>query len=153
AASPVGASSSSTPKLLRPAAAARRSRSSRDPHASVRPPRDAAYQHVVFDLDGTLVDSRADLAASVNHVLNALNLAPLPPETLYGYIGEGARVLVERALGPRNAERAPEALARFLEHYSDHLLDRTVPYPGIADALGQLAEHGVTLSVLTNKPE
>ena len=75
------------------------------------------------------------------------------PETLYGYVGEGARRLVERALGPDDRDRAEAALAEFLRHYADHLLDATRPYPGMVAALEALAARGVTLSVLTNKPE
>jgi len=110
-------------------------------------------EHVVFDLDGTLVDSRADLAASVNHALRRLRLPELPAAVLAGYVGEGARMLVRRALGPAHRDRLDEALALFLEHYGAHLLDATRPYPGIPAALEALAAAGTALSVLTNKPE
>jgi phosphoglycolate phosphatase len=111
-----------------------------------------AYEHVAFDLDGTLIDSRADLAAAVNHVLRAFALPELPPATLYGYVGDGARTLVERALGPTHQERLRSALAAFLAYYGEHLLDATHPYPGIVDMLTALAERGAVLSVLSNKP-
>jgi len=110
------------------------------------------FEHVVFDLDGTLVDSRDDLAAAVNHVLRALRLAPLPVETLAGFVGDGARMLVERALGPEHRALLPRALDAFLAYYGDHLLDATRAYPGIPDAVAALRARGVALSVLTNKP-
>ena len=93
------------------------------------------YEHVAFDLDGTLVDSRADLAGAVNHVLRTLGLSERPPETLYGYVGEGARMLVERSLGAAHVDRLDVALALFMERYAAHLLDATRPYPGIVEVL------------------
>ena len=114
--------------------------------------RGLAYEHVAFDLDGTLVDSRADLAASVNHVLRALGRAEIDPTTCCEYVGEGARLLVERALGPDEQALLPRALELFMTYYGAHLLDATRPYPGIVEVLGALAERGVALSVLTNKP-
>jgi len=112
----------------------------------------ARFDHVAFDLDGTLVDSRADLASSVNHVLRTMGLPELAPETLYGYVGEGAKVLVERALGPARRARFDEGVALFMDYYGAHLLDATVPYPGMVKVLDAAAAHGVALSVLTNKP-
>jgi len=111
------------------------------------------YEHVAFDLDGTLVDSRADLSAAVNHVLRRLGLAELPPTTLYRYVGDGARVLVERALGPAHQDRAEAAVEAFMAYYAAHLLDTTRPYPGVEDMLAALAARGVACSVLSNKPE
>jgi phosphoglycolate phosphatase len=118
----------------------------------VRPAARVRFAHVAFDLDGTLIDSRADLASSVNHVLRTMGLVECAPETLYGYVGEGARVLVERALGPARRERFDEGVALFMDYYGTHLLDATVPYPGMVDLLDALAARGVALSVLTNKP-
>ena len=111
------------------------------------------YEHVAFDLDGTLIDSRADLAGAVNHVLRTLGFPARPPETLYGYVGEGARVLVQRALGPAREDRLEEAVALFMEHYAAHLLDATRPYPGIVETLAALERRAVALSILSNKPE
>jgi phosphoglycolate phosphatase len=110
------------------------------------------YEHVSFDLDGTLIDSRADLAAATNHVLGVFGLPSLSPPTLYRYVGEGARVLVQRALGPTHQDRLDEGVAAFMRYYGAHLLDATRPYPGIVETLAALAERGVVLSVLTNKP-
>jgi phosphoglycolate phosphatase len=114
---------------------------------------DVVYDHVAFDLDGTLIDSRADLTAAVNHVLRGLGLAELPPATLYRYVGDGARVLVERALGPEHQDRLEAAVEAFMAYYAAHLLDATRPYPGVEEALAALAARGVACSVLTNKPE
>jgi phosphoglycolate phosphatase len=111
-----------------------------------------ASEHVIFDLDGTLVDSRLDLTAAVNHVLRTFGLRELPLETVCQYVGEGARVLVQRALGPEHQARLDAGLDVFLSYYGAHLLDHTRPYDGIPEALQSLAEHGVILSVLTNKP-
>jgi phosphoglycolate phosphatase len=111
------------------------------------------YEHVAFDLDGTLVDSRADLAGAVNHVLRRLGPGERPPETLYAYVGEGARVLIERSLGSAHADRVEAGLALFMEYYGAHLLDATRPYPGIVEVLAALEARGVAVSVLSNKPE
>jgi phosphoglycolate phosphatase len=118
----------------------------------VSPPGAVVYEHVAFDLDGTLVDSRADLAGAVNHVLRALRRPELEPATLYRYVGEGARVLVERALGPEHQDLLRPAVETFMAYYGAHLLDATCPYPGVVEALAALAERRIALSVLTNKP-
>ena len=102
----------------------------------------------IFDLDGTLVDSVEDLAASVNHALGLLGLPRRTLDEIRGFVGEGARVLLERAVAPR-ADLVEPALAAWWRHYEDHCLDRTRPYPGI-DAL--LASAHRTLAVHTNKP-
>jgi phosphoglycolate phosphatase len=110
-------------------------------------------RHAAFDLDGTLIDSRADLVAAVNHVLGSFELPAIDPATLAGYVGHGARALLERVLGRAAPARLDEGVARFLAYYAEHLLDETRPYPGIEDLLDGLGERGVALSVLTNKPE
>ena len=102
----------------------------------------------VFDLDGTLVDSLDDLHASVNHALAAVGLPPRSRDEVRGYVGEGARVLLQKAVAP-HAERLEPALAAWRAHYGAHCLDRTAPYPGLAAAL---AGAGRALAVLTNKP-
>lgn len=102
----------------------------------------------VFDLDGTLVDSVDDLAASVNHALAELRLPPRSPGEIRGFVGEGARRLVERAVDPRDDLVEP-ALALWRDHYDAHCLDRTRLYPGVAAAL---AGAGRLLAVHTNKP-
>jgi phosphoglycolate phosphatase len=111
------------------------------------------YRHVCFDLDGTLVDSRADLAAATNHILGDMGRPPLPDEVLWSFVGDGARRLIERALGDAPPALVDDALARFMARYGAHLLDRTVPYPGVVEVLEALAARDIVLSVLTNKPE
>ncbi len=111
-------------------------------------PGDPGRRVAVLDLDGTLVDSFADLAGSVNHALRAVGLAARPPEEIRAFIGEGARLLLERAVDPHLHLLEP-ALAAWWEHYERHCLDRTELFPGMADAL---AGAGRVLAVHTNKP-
>jgi phosphoglycolate phosphatase len=102
----------------------------------------------VFDLDGTLVDSLDDLHASVSHALRAVGLPPRSRGEVRGFVGEGARVLVAKAVAPR-ADLVEPALAAWRAHYQEHCLDRTRAFPGV-EAL--LAGAGRPLAVLTNKP-
>ena len=108
---------------------------------------------VVFDLDGTLVDSSADLAAGVNAMLarTAPGTAPIPVDVIRTFIGSGARNLVAKSVAHAGAAISPEdALPVFLEEYAARLTDSTRFYPGVEDALARL--EGCTLAVLTNKP-
>ncbi len=116
-------------------------------------PSGLAFRHVVLDLDGTLVDTKDDLAAAVNATLAALGLSPQDPRTLLGYVGNGARVLLERALGNAHDPRIEEGLDIFMPWYREHLLDHAAVYPGLRAVLDALAEEGAVFSVLTNKPE
>jgi phosphoglycolate phosphatase len=107
---------------------------------------------VVFDLDGTLVDSRRDLATAVNATRQRLALRPLQLEEVVAMVGEGARVLLRRALPATVTEEDFEtALGLFLDLYLECCVDTTQPYPGIADLLRALAPR-YPLFVLTNKP-
>lgn len=107
---------------------------------------------VVFDLDGTLVDSSTDLANAVNALLVELDASRLPVPQIVSMVGEGAAVLVRRALTAAGLDpQTPSALDRFLAHYNAHLLDHTRPYPGMIETLQALAT-SVPLAVLTNKP-
>ncbi|MGE0825420.1 MAG: phosphoglycolate phosphatase [Candidatus Binatia bacterium] len=110
------------------------------------------FAHVIFDLDGTLVDTKEDLAVATNAMLAALGLSQLSLEQVTSYVGNGARVLVERALGPSHTDLVSQGVTLFMEYYQIHLLERTRPYPGIVPILTEARENGITLSVLTNKP-
>lgn len=115
------------------------------------PPRDTRV--VVFDLDGTLVDSSGDLAAAVRAALERIAPGTPPPSLaqVRDFIGNGARVLVERSLRAAGLDRpAEEVLPVFLECYGERLLDTTDLYPGARKALDALADR--RLAVLTNKP-
>ena len=112
---------------------------------------------IVFDLDGTLIDSRRDLSESVNAMLTQMNRQPLPEEMIATYIGDGAGMLVRRALGDPVAEHlVEEGLTRFLDYYREHKLDHTYVYPGVfasLDALRTLPDGSPrSMAVLTNKP-
>ncbi len=111
------------------------------------------FAHLIFDLDGTLVDTKADLAAATNHVLASFGLPPLSIEQVGDYVGNGARVLMERALGPANAGLVSRGFELFLAYYGAHLLDQTRIYAGIERLLAATQAQALTLSVLTNKPE
>src|SRR6202142_3256194 len=106
---------------------------------------------LIFDLDGTLIDSKLDLALSVNAMLEHMGRLPLPHETIYGYVGNGAPLLVRRALGENSTDGEVEkGLAHFLSYYREHMLDNTVPYPGVREGLALLAKY--PMAILTNKP-
>lgn len=113
-----------------------------------------AIRLVVFDLDGTLIDSRRDLSDSVNALLVELGAAPLDLDAVTAMVGEGAAVLVRRALVASGLPADTSgALARFLAHYDERLTVHTKPYPRIPEALEELQSHGLALAVLTNKPQ
>lgn len=108
--------------------------------------------HIAFDLDGTLVDSVADLAAAASELVTSLGGRPLSQDDVAMMVGEGAGVLVRRALTAAGLNpETPAALPRFLEIYGRRLLDTTVAYDGVP-AMLQLAAGRARLSVLTNKP-
>lgn len=112
------------------------------------------YQLVIFDLDGTLVDTIADLGAAVNAVLGANCLPQHEPEAFRGMVGHGVRNLVKQAMPEpmREDERALDALLeQFLAYYINHLDDRSRPYPGMPELLADLQAAGVKLAVASNK--
>lgn len=123
-----------------------------DPHA---------IKLVIFDLDGTLIDSRLDLVHSVNAALRHIGREPLPDDVIASYVGDGAPILIQRALG---GERVDEAIVRkglefFLSYYRAHKLDHTTVYPGIAESLAAIQNSANgnpnaarKLAVLSNKP-
>ncbi len=106
---------------------------------------------LIFDLDGTLIDSKLDLALAVNATLEHLGRSPLEHERIYSFVGDGAPALIRRAFGEDMTEAQAEgALSFFLHYYREHMLDNTAPYPGVREGLEQLA--GYPMAVLTNKP-
>ena len=105
----------------------------------------------LFDLDGTLVDSRDDLVRAVNLARRDFALPPRPAGEIVACIGDGVRALIERAV-PERPELWDALVARQREHYQRHLLDQTRPYPGVVEALERLAAAGWRLGVVTNKP-
>ena len=112
---------------------------------------------LIFDLDGTLIDSRVDLVNSVNAMLRHFHRPELPPAIIAAYVGDGAPMLMRRALGdPTDEAFLAEALAFFLSYYRVHKLDHTHPYPGVPEMLATLRQgrNGAErhLAVLSNKP-
>ena len=108
-------------------------------------------QLLIFDLDGTLIDSGLDLAMSVNAMREKMGLAPLPHPEIAAYVGHGVAQLMRRSLGEGATEaKIQQALDFFLAHYRAHMLDNTVTYPGVREALEELKDRH--LAVLTNKP-
>ena len=111
----------------------------------------AGVRALFFDLDGTLVDSKLDLALAVNAALTQLARAPLPHDQIFGYVGGGATLLIQRALGPDSSDAdCKRALDFFLAYYRAHALDNTVLYPGVREGLDALSPYA--MAVLTNKP-
>jgi phosphoglycolate phosphatase len=108
---------------------------------------------VIFDLDGTLADSKLDLVHSVNAARGLMGLPPISDQLVSSYVGNGAPVLMRRALGPEASEAdVQRGLEFFLSYYRAHMLDNTRLYPGVKDALDRLREAGTKMAVLTNKP-
>lgn len=106
---------------------------------------------LIFDLDGTLIDSKLDLALSVNAMLTQVGRGQLPHDLIGTYVGHGVTNLVRRALGEAANDAAVETCVTiFIEHYRKHMLDNTVAYPGVIEALDALDGRG--LAVLSNKP-
>jgi len=106
---------------------------------------------LIFDLDGTLIDSKLDLALAVNAALEEVGRQPLPHERIFGYVGDGAPMLIQRAMGEgASQDECRGALEFFLTYYRAHKLDNTVAYPGVREGLERLA--GLSMAVLTNKP-
>jgi phosphoglycolate phosphatase len=107
---------------------------------------------LIFDLDGTLIDSKRDLVNSVNATRAWIGLPPLADEHVYSYVGDGAPMLIRRALPDATEEQLAQGLRHFLDYYRDHMLDATTLYPGIREELDRLMQAGVPMAVLTNKP-
>lgn len=110
------------------------------------------HRLVVFDLDGTLIDSRSDLAESANQLIDELGGNQLSEEVIGRMVGEGAALLVARALAAAGLGEVAGALPRFLEIYDTRLLVHTKPYMGVREAIN-VARQGARVTVLTNKPQ
>ncbi len=109
---------------------------------------------LIWDLDGTLVDSELDLAHAINAMLRHLRCPELPVEVVASYVGDGAPMLVRRALGdPEDEAYVHSALEYFLDYYREHKLDHTFVYPGVLNTLEAIRHRsGLKMAVLTNKP-
>jgi len=112
---------------------------------------------IVFDLDGTLVDTAPDLISALNFVLDREGLAPVPLHAARNLIGAGARRLIERALELEGRHASPEDIARltadFIEYYAEHIAEASRPFEGLECALDELSSRGFRFAVCTNKLE
>jgi phosphoglycolate phosphatase len=112
---------------------------------------------IVFDLDGTLVDTAPDLISALNFVLDREGLAPVPLHAARNLIGAGARRLIERALELEGRHASPQDIARltadFIEYYADHIAEASRPFEGLESALDELSSRGFRFAVCTNKLE
>ena len=114
---------------------------------------------LIFDLDGTLINSALDLALAVNYMLEHLGRDRFDEEVIHGWVGNGALTLVKRALsgarevdGNLNVTYVENALTIFLDYYEKNLCNATVPYPHVLETLQTLKEKCYTLAIVTNKP-
>ena len=112
---------------------------------------------LVFDLDGTLVDTAPDLAAAANHVLARAGLAPINAKEILPFVGHGAMKMIEQALAAHGQAASPSDLREhfdiFIAHYSANIAAMSRPYPGVTEALTSFQQQGATLAVCTNKTE
>jgi phosphoglycolate phosphatase len=106
---------------------------------------------ILFDLDGTLIDSLDDLANATNHMLLSLGRPAATQEQVRSYVGQGARRLVERAMPDAAVDEIEQGLSLFLDYNEEHIVDRTRLYPGAAEMLTALRDAGLTLAVVSNK--
>lgn len=117
---------------------------------------DFPFGIVGFDLDGTLLDTSADLAGALNHALSQIERGPLSVAEVMPMVGRGTRVMLEKGLeatGGCDADLLARLYPELLDHYRDNIAGGTRPYPGMAEALDALEARGVALAVVTNKLE
>ena len=107
---------------------------------------------VVFDMDGTLIDSVGDIAAAINRMRASYGLSALTRDAVVGMVGSGARVLVAKATADAPGLDQDEAFRRYRHEYDTHLVDSTTLYPGVPEGLESLRSAGFRLAVYTNKP-
>ncbi len=105
---------------------------------------------LIFDMDGTLVDSSADIAASLNHALKTLGLAPKTQEEVHSFIGDGMKTLLERATGSKDEALIAQAVSIFRPYYLEHCVNATVLYPNTREVLDHF--QGKTIALVSNKP-
>jgi phosphoglycolate phosphatase len=108
---------------------------------------------VIFDLDGTLVDSLRDIGEAMNHALAAHGLPTHPLKEYRRFVGDGVKVLVSRVVPAERAELQTPVREAYLAFYAEHLLDHTQPFPGLLEVLARLEGEGVKRAVLSNKPD
>jgi phosphoglycolate phosphatase len=111
------------------------------------------YQAMLFDLDGTLLDSKKDIALATNATLAHMGCDPIAEDTIYTFVGKGVRDLIRGALGKGPREREDDALNFFNTYYLAHCADHSKFFRGVTGTLNDLAVRGVKLAVLTNKPQ
>ncbi|MBR7034113.1 MAG: HAD-IA family hydrolase [Clostridia bacterium] len=112
------------------------------------------YDAVIFDMDGTVLDTLGDLTATLNHALAEFDYPPRTAEETRSFIGNGVRMLLRRGAGEELGEEKTGLMYKaFVEYYKDHLTDKTRPYDGIADLLKSLREAGLRVALLSNKAD
>lgn len=111
------------------------------------------YDLIIFDMDGTILDTLTDITASLNWVLDKFSFPQHSFEQVRGYVGNGARTLFVKALGDSASnEQIDEMVKEFKIYYKEHCQDKTAPYNGIMDLLKELHNKGFKLAVVSNKP-
>ena len=111
------------------------------------------YETIIFDLDGTLLDTLEDLADATNFALSTCGLPKRTVAEVRAFVGNGVAKLMERAVGQDNQALQAKALSVFKPYYSEHCADKTAPYAGILPLLKTLQEQGIKTAVLSNKPD
>jgi phosphoglycolate phosphatase len=125
--------------------------------SSIRKIKKNTLKTIVFDLDGTLVDTSADILESLDYCLSTIGLGPVDPKDLHKYVGMGGRVMIQRAFEiqktPLDSKTHERLIRLFLEHYGNHIPGQSKPYPGVVEALRKFRAEGYRTAVCTNKFE